>query len=388
MKRKFFTCMIVLATIFSTVNAAITVTFQKPASWTSVSLYTWGPEALGGWPGASLTVTNGKWTYTFPDTFTGANLIFNNGEAGEQCVSMPVSASVCLQASDTKNAGGEYPVSVVPCTPTGITVKFQKPDSWTAVSLYTWGPEVLGGWPGATLTATNGWYIYIFDAAFTGANLIFNNGGAGEQCVGLPVSSSVCLQASDTKNTGGEYPVTAVPCTTGGITVNFQKPAAWTAVNLYAYVNGAPIIGGWPGPSLTGVNGWYSYTFDASVTGVNLIFNQNGSPQAADTYVTASACFTSTGTDMTSVSCTTDVRETAVKLFSIYPNPIVDKINFSAPENINRVSVFSITGENILNSTNVSKSGIIDVSTIKSGVYLINIYFSDGKKQVEKITKL
>lgn len=375
--------------IIACTSNGITVKFKKPAGWTNVSLYTWGPEALGGWPGAALTETNGWYTYTFDAAFTGANLIFNNGGAGEQCVSMPVSSDVCLQASDTKNTGGEYPVSVIPCVPPGITVKFQKPASWTNVSLYTWGPEVLGGWPGATLTATNGWYTYTFDPAFTGANLIFNNGGAGEQCVGMPVSTSICIQASDTKNTGGEYPVNVVPCVTGGITVKFMKPASWTAVNLYAYVNGSPIIGGWPGPSLTESNGWYSYTFDASVTGVNVIFNQNGTPQAADTYITTSSCFSSTGLDLTPVICgLTEVNEQAIRSLNVYPNPISDVLNFSAPENISKVAIYSVTGENMISIPSLSKTGKVNVSSLKPGIYFVNIHFADGKQQVEKITKL
>lgn len=387
MKRIILFSLILLSGALLTANAAITVTFTKPASWTSVNVYTWGPEALGGWPGAALTESNGTYSYTFADTFTGANLIFNNG-TGEQCVSMPVSSSVCLQASDTKNTGGEYPVTVIPCAPTGITVKFQKPASWTAVSLYTWGPELLGGWPGATLTESNGWYSYTFPSTFTGANLIFNNAGAGEQTVDQNVTIATCLQASETKNADGKYTVTAVPCTAGGITVRFQKPAAWTAVNLYAYVNGSPIIGGWPGPSLTETNGWYSYTFDASVTGVNVIFNQNGSPQAADTYITTSSCFTSTGTDLTAVACVTGLNETAAGLSNVYPNPINDVLNFSTPENISRVAIYSVTGENMMSLPSLSKAGVVNVSSLKAGIYFVNIHFVDGKQQVEKITKL
>jgi len=269
-----------------------------------------------------------------------------------------------------------------------ITVKFQKPTSWTAVSLYTWGPEALGGWPGTALTATNGWYTYTFPAAFTGANLIFNNGGNGEQCVGMPVNASVCLQSDNVKNTGGEYPVTVVPCVSGGITVKFQKPAAWTTVSLYAYVNGAPIIGSWPGAALTLTNGWYTYTFDASVTGVNVIFNQNGSPQAADTYITASGCYSSDGASLTAVACTTGVTEVTEAPRTIYPNPIVDKLNFTESDNIGRVTVHSLTGQNVLTVNQVPANGSVDVTSLKAGVYFVSIDYTTGKNLTEKIIKL
>lgn len=196
-------------------NAAITVKFQKPDSWTAVSLYTWGPEVLGGWPGAALSEEDGWYVYTFEEAFTGANLIFNNAGAGEQCEDYLISTSVCLQASNTLNGNNKYDVTVVPCGEPGIEVKFMKPDAWTAVSLYTWGPEALGGWPGAALTEVDGWYVYTFDASFTGANLIFNNAGAGEQTEDYTISESVCLEASNTLNANNKYDVTVVPCTTG-----------------------------------------------------------------------------------------------------------------------------------------------------------------------------
>ena len=197
------------------ISAAITVKFQKPESWTAVSLYTWGPEVLGGWPGASLTEVDGWYTHTFDESFTGANLIFNNAGAGEQTEDFVISASVCLQAANTLNGNGKYDITVVPCDTEGIQVSFIAPESWTSVSLYTWGPEVLGGWPGASLTETGGWYTYTFDASFTGANLIFNNAGAGEQTEDYTISGSVCLQASNELNLNGKYDVTVIDCTTG-----------------------------------------------------------------------------------------------------------------------------------------------------------------------------
>lgn len=214
MKRFYFfiTALMLLATMS---NAAITVKFKPPSSWTAVSLYTWGPEVLGGWPGAALTLEEGWYTYTFDEAFTGANLIFNNAGAGEQTEDYVISTSTCLEAANTLNGNGKYDVTVVPCNTGGIEVKFIAPDSWTAVSLYTWGPEVLGGWPGAALTLSEGWYTYTFDAGFTGANLIFNNAGAGQQTEDYTISSSVCLKASNTLNGNGKYDVTVISCTTG-----------------------------------------------------------------------------------------------------------------------------------------------------------------------------
>jgi len=270
-----------------------------------------------------------------------------------------------------------------------ITVKFQKPAGWTAVSLYTWGPEALGSWPGVALTETNGWYTYTFDPAFTGANLIFNNAGAGEQTVDYPIAASSCIQSSTTKNADGKYILTTVACVSG-MTVKIQKPAAWTALYLYAYVNGSPILGAWPGVQLTvDANSWGLYTFDASVTAVNFIINNSTGLQAADTYITASACYTSDGAAVTPVDCvTTAVANLNVSPLTIYPNPIVDKLNFSGSDNIDKVSIHSLSGQLILSVSSLSNKSSVDVKSLNSGVYFVSIDYITGKKLTEKIIKL
>lgn len=394
MKRHYL--LIVLGLLFATTmaNAAITVKFQKPDSWTAVSLYTWGPEVLGGWPGAALTEENGWYAYTFDEAFTGANLIFNNAGAGEQTEDFVISATVCLKASSVLNGNGKYDVTVVPCDEPGMIVKFHKPASWTAVSLYTWGPEVLGGWPGAALTEVDGWYVYTFDAAFTGANLIFNNAGTGEQTEDYLISESVCLEASSTLNGNGKYDVTVVPCAEPGMIVKFIKPTSWTAVSLYTW--GPEVLGGWPGATLTEEAGWFTYTFDASFTGANLIFNNAGaSEQTEDYLISESVCLQASSTlngngkyDVTEVSCTTGIDETAVDIVTVYPNPVADNLYLSGNERIEKGTIRSITGSVVLNIKNIPTNGMIDVSTLEPGVYFLNVYFSDGKQQMEKIMKL
>lgn len=367
----------------------MTVKFKKPTNWSAVSLYTYGPEVTGGWPGAVLTETNGWYTYTFNATFTGANLIFNNAGAGEQTEDYAITADVCLQASSTLNANSKYDVSSVECNPiTYFTIKFQKPESWTAVSLYTWGPEAVGGWPGAALTETDGWYTYSMNASYTGAKLIFNNAGAGEQTADFVCVADVCLAPTGEKDGSNHYIVAPVPCTSGGITLTFQKPESWTNVNLYAYVNGNSIVGAWPGVALTQVNGVYSYTFDAKYTSVVIIYN-NGTVQLPDTEVTSSTCYTSDGTSLTPVGCATITGISSMKenSFSMFPNPIVDKLNFNASVNIERISIYSINGEKVMAGEQLSKNGVLNVKSLKPGVYFVSVIFANGKQQSAKIIK-
>lgn len=394
MKRYYAIFLFLMLGMVSVSNAAITVKFHKPASWTAVSLYTWGPEVLGGWPGAALTEQDGWYVYTFEESFTGANLIFNNGGQGEQCEDYVISTSTCLEASSALNGNGKYDVTVVPCAEQGMKVKFHKPASWTTVSLYTWGPESLGGWPGATLTEEDGWYVYTFDASFTGANLIFNNGGQGEQTEDYTMSADVCLDASSTLNGNGKYDVAVVPCTAPGIEVRFKKPDAWTAVSLYTW--GPEVLGGWPGATLVEAEGWYVYTFDAGFTGANLIFNNAGAGQQTEDYtISESVCLQSSNTlngngkyDVTVVPCTTGINEILKDDLSIYPNPVANTLNLKGNGNINRVSIMAVTGKEVMNFTTITKNTQFDVSAIEKGVYLVHVYLTDGTQQIQKIVKL
>ena len=282
-----------------------------------------------------------------------------------------------------------------------VTVKFKKPASWTSVSLYTWGPEIVGGWPGVALSQSNGWFTYTTSASFTSANFIFNNGGNGEQCVNVNVNADMCLQASDTKNASGEYPVNVIPCTTGGMTVKYQKPAAWTSVNVYAWYGDAPnevkFVGGWPGaPMTSSADGWYSYTFDASVKATNVIFNsQTEVEQTTIGYIETSTCFP-TGIydaangvyEITAGSCTSAVAQVAEQKLNFYPNPMSDKLNLNAVDNVAQLNIYSLTGERVMTISKPSVSQTIDVSTVKPGAYFITTIFENGKRNTEKIIKL
>ncbi|HEY5498835.1 MAG TPA: starch-binding protein [Bacteroidales bacterium] len=282
-----------------------------------------------------------------------------------------------------------------------ITVKFKAPASWTKVSLYTWGPEALGGWPGAALTLTDGWYSYTFDAAFTGANLIFNNGGDGEQTVSLNVTSDMCLQSPDVKNAGGiEYDLNAVACSEGGIVVRVHKPTAWNGIYIYAYYAVGETtfqpVGGWPGTALTETDGWYSYTFDGAINGVNVIFNNpDADEKLTDTYVESSTCFNFGDYDaengmyaLVATDCTTALSDVENDALVIYPNPVKESLKVSIAENSATLTIVNETGQTLINLSAVPTDGVVDVSSLQSGVYFITVAYSDGQQKTEKFIKL
>ena len=67
---------------------------------------------------------------------------------------------------------------------------------------------------------------------------------------------------------------------------------SWSTVRLWAWTDNGNIFDSWPGQIVSlDSDGWYSYTFDASITSVNIIWN-NGNDQTIDiTNVSVSTCF-------------------------------------------------------------------------------------------------
>ena len=67
---------------------------------------------------------------------------------------------------------------------------------------------------------------------------------------------------------------------------------SWSTVRLWAWTDNGNIFDSWPGQIVSlDSDGWYSYTFDASITSVNIIWN-NGKDQTIDiTNVSVSTCF-------------------------------------------------------------------------------------------------
>jgi len=107
--------------------------------------------------------------------------------------------------------------------PTGITVRFKKPDEWNAVYFYAWNDvstTILGPWPGTQITSdASGWYSYLFEG-MQSVNLVFNN-GSGSQTVDVTgISSDICYKTNGTSN--GKYLVVSSDCSSTSVN-NYEK---------------------------------------------------------------------------------------------------------------------------------------------------------------------
>ena len=77
------------------------------------------------------------------------------------------------------------------------------------------------------------------------------------------------------------------------------------------------------------------------------------------------------------------VDELELRNISVYPNPATDMLYVSIPLTHYAVSVTNMMGEVVLNAENKSNVISLELSTLKSGIYFLNIVAKDKQKQVK-----
>jgi hypothetical protein len=73
-------------------------------------------------------------------------------------------------------------------------------------------------------------------------------------------------------------------------------------------------------------------------------------------------------------------------VFSVYPNPVVNTLNINSAEAVDSITVFDVLGKVVLNVTPGVSSPAIDMSSLNSGVYLVNVTI-DGTSKTVKVIK-
>lgn len=137
-----------------------------------------------------------------------------------------------------------------------------------------------------------------------------------------------------------------------------------------------PIISFYIDPSTADAN-WTEYTFNFTAPQTNLLFYVSKQSRTADgDGGLNNACRMD---DFSIVATPTASLEDLQKFnFSAYPNPAKDYINLSASNNIDKIEIYNMVGQQVeiinLNSSNKQ----VDVSKLSKGIYLLKAYIEDA----------
>lgn len=164
------------------------------------------------------------------------------------------------------------------------------------LNVYAWGdgPELFGGWPGATSTGTETiagvtYLKYDMPESDVASNLIFNwDGGQYDGPTITPVSD-IYIKAGATSAEVISDP-SAIE-----YNVYVNDRLGWDALYIYAWGNNVPeLFGGWPGKASAGtetIEGvtYQKFPFAGNGENYNLIFNNNNATQFDGPSITANA---------------------------------------------------------------------------------------------------
>ena len=63
--------------------------------------------------------------------------------------------------------------------------------------------------------------------------------------------------------------------------------------------------------------------------------------------------------------------DNTIKGFKFYPNPVNNTLNMSAQDNIEKVSIYNISGQEVINVTPNAVQTQVDMSRLQNGIYFV-----------------
>ena len=86
------------------------------------------------------------------------------------------------------------------------------------------------------------------------------------------------------------------------------------------------------------------------------------------------------------ITCVLGTNDNTIEGFSFYPNPATDAINLNSTENIERVTIYNILGQKVIDQDINTTSSQLNVSNLVTGAYLMQVSV-DGKTATYKVLK-
>ncbi|SEI03308.1 Por secretion system C-terminal sorting domain-containing protein, partial [Paenimyroides aquimaris] len=87
------------------------------------------------------------------------------------------------------------------------------------------------------------------------------------------------------------------------------------------------------------------------------------------------------------VTVSLSVQELDLAQLSYYPNPADSELNISYIEEINKVEIFTITGQKVLSKEFKSREVKVDLSGLSAGTYMLRIQTEKASQFIKIIKK-
>ncbi len=346
---------------------SFTVYFKKPSNWTSSPhIYLWNmqPENTVDyiWPGQAMYALGcDDWFYYTLYNVVSTNLVFNNGSLNENIQTPDLTATGDAWYEWETGWLNTAPTLDDPCltiNPAGGTFAQSENVSVTlsAMSSISGDRIIYYTTDGSTPTASSN--------SFTNTGNLNFNTTTTLKAIAQNANNQFCAVQSYTYN-----------FTNSGITVYFKpdpNAAGWNGVMPKVYywnlVGGSIPATSWPGETMqTHENGWFKYTFP-NVTSLNVLFNNGnggvGTNQTPDiTNVTTDIWYT------WNVGLGFENSENLI--LNIFPNPSNGIVYIQSDVNFETFECYDGTGRIVKKDAIIENK--IDLSNLKSGVYILNI---------------
>ncbi|HIC31188.1 MAG TPA: T9SS type A sorting domain-containing protein [Flavobacteriaceae bacterium] len=173
------------------------------------------------------------------------------------------------------------------------------------------------------------------------------------------------------------------------INTTFWVKASSTAIQIQVNFDiydaaGVKITGNNTGViNLSAANTWQEVTFTKPITNTfNQIVYRLKVKQGALSGDTVE--FDQVSASFTYFSLGTETFLTNDNSFSVYPNPAKNVINIKGNNNLSNVSVYDLTGKKVISQNNLINNKL-DVTSLNSGIYLLNLKTDKGAIITKKI---
>ncbi len=75
-------------------------------------------------------------------------------------------------------------------------------------------------------------------------------------------------------------------------------------------------------------------------------------------------------------------------IFRIFPNPAENTLHVESDEIISRITIFNLTGNSILDKTDIGDyTTSVNITQLKPGLYIIRIYLGSGEVVSQRFVK-